>query len=59
MVTPRRVRSSTAIRFDVEVHQALVDAAQERDVSVNFLVNMACREFVANLIPTDQVRWTK
>lgn len=53
-----RIRSSTAIRFDVETHQALANAATERGVSVNFLVNMACREFVARLIPADQIKWT-
>lgn len=44
-------RTSTAIRIDTELHARLVTAADERDVSVNWLVNRAVARFLDRLIP--------
>lgn len=52
-------RSATAIRLDPEVHRRLKDAAQERDVSVNWLVGKAVTEFLDRLIPVEEIRWTR
>jgi predicted HicB family RNase H-like nuclease len=58
-VTAARIRSSTAVRLDVDLHRRLVEAAEEREVSMNFLVNKAIGEFLDRLIPADEIRWTK
>jgi hypothetical protein len=52
-------RTMAGIRFPNDVHEALVAAAAERDLSVNFLVNAAVREFLARLIPPDELRLTR
>ena len=52
-------RSATAIRFPVEIHDALRKAADERDVSINWLVNKAVEDFLPRLIPADEIRWTR
>jgi len=52
-------RVGTSIRFTPEVHDRLIAAAKERDLSVNFLVNRAIEQFLDRLIPVDEVRWTR
>jgi predicted HicB family RNase H-like nuclease len=52
-------RSATAVRFPPEVHQALTAAAEERDVSVNWLVNRAVVDFLSRLVPVDEIKWTR
>lgn len=54
-----RKRSSTAVRFPPELHTALTQAAADRDVSLNWLVNKAVEEFLDRLIPADEIRWTR
>ena len=56
---PSRQRSATAIRFPADLHEALTTAADERDLSVNFLVVAAVRDFLPRLIPADQWRLTR
>ena len=50
-------RTATAIRFEPEIHDQLVVAAEARGVSVNFLVNAALRHALPLMVPPDQVRW--
>jgi len=52
-------RTSTGIRFMPDTHARLVKAAEERDVTVNWLVNRACEDFLDRLIPVDEIRWTR
>lgn len=52
-------RSATAIRFPTEMLEALHKAADERDVSVNWLVNRAVADFLPRLLPVDEVVWTR
>lgn len=52
-------RTSTGVRFEPELHERLSEAAADRDLSVNFLVNLAVRELLDRLIPADEVRWTR
>lgn len=52
-------RTTTAVRFNVDLHQRLAAAASERDLSINFLVNRACEEFLDRLIPIDEMQWTR
>jgi hypothetical protein len=37
----------------------LQEAAEEREVSMNFLVNRAVTEFLDRLIPVAEMRWTR
>lgn len=56
MTKPRNDdRIATAIRFDPELHAKLVKAAGERDISVNYLVNAAVKDYVARLIPIEEL----
>ncbi len=52
-------RLTTAIRFPQELHQQLVVAADERDLSLNQLVVMAVRDYLPRLIPADELKWTR
>jgi len=52
-------RNSTAIRLSPELHERLRVAADERDLSLNFLVNRACEQFMDRLIPVDEMQWTR
>lgn len=52
-------RTSTSVRFPAELHAELTKAAEDRDVSVNWLVNRAVHDFLARLIPADEIVWTR
>lgn len=54
-----KARTSTAIRFPPDLHDALAEAAEERGLSVNFLVVAAVRDFLPRLIPADEWRLTR
>lgn len=53
-----KLRTSTAIRFPTEMHEALRIAAEERDLSINFLVIYAVRDLLDHLLPADDMRLT-
>lgn len=61
MTAPRKPkhRTATAIRFPDELHEQLVRAAEERDLSVNYLVVKAVQDYLPRLIPADQFTLTK
>lgn len=52
-------RTATAIRFPEQLHDALVQAAEERDLSVNYLVVKAVQEFLPKLVPANELRLTR
>ena len=52
-------RSATAVRFPTELLEALHAAADERDVSVNWLVNRAVVDFLSRLLPVDEIVLTR
>ena len=52
-------RTATAIRFPEHLHERLRTAADERDLSVNFLVVKAVEEFLDRLIPAHELRLTR
>lgn len=51
----RSGRVNTAIRFDPEVHAALLVAAADREVSLNWLVNRIVREGLTRLRPVGSI----
>lgn len=55
----KQKRLTTGIRFPEELHERLKDAADERDLSINYLVVKAVEEFLENLIPVDELRLTR
>lgn len=55
----RKQRTTTAIRFPDELHDQLKEAAEARDLSINFLVVKACQDFIERLLPPDEVRFTR
>jgi predicted HicB family RNase H-like nuclease len=56
---PTKARTVTAIRLPIPLHERLRDAADDRDLSVNFLVVKALEEFLDRLIPADELRLTR
>lgn len=52
-------KSATAIRFPEELHERLRVAADERHFSINFLVVKAVEDFLARLIPADELKLTR
>lgn len=49
-------RTTTAIRFPDDLHAQLVKAADDRDLSMNFLVVKAVEDFLPRLIPPDKLK---
>lgn len=56
--TPKR-RTATAIRFPEGLHDQLVQAAEERDLSVNYLVVRAVQDFLPRLVPAEELSLTR
>lgn len=56
--TPK-ARTATAIRFPEELHDELVRAAEERDLSVNYLVVKAVQDYLPRLIPAEEFTLTR
>jgi predicted transcriptional regulator len=55
----RAARTTTAIRFPPDVHARLQEAAEDRDLSMNFLVVKAVEQFLDALIPAEEIQWTR
>lgn len=53
------VRSALCIRLPEELADLLREAADDRDLSVNYLVIKAVEEFLPRLIPADELRLTR
>jgi predicted transcriptional regulator len=58
-MTTSKARTTTAIRFPDALHERLKEAAEERDLSINFLVVKAVEEFLERLVPADEFRLTR
>jgi predicted transcriptional regulator len=56
---PKKQRLTTAIRLPEDLHRRLREAADDRDLSINYLVVKAVEEFLENLIPVDELRLTR
>ena len=54
-----RERVATAIRFPKDVLASLHEAADDRDLSVNYLVVKAVEDFLRRLIPAEEFRLTR
>jgi predicted DNA-binding protein len=52
-------RTTTAIRFPDELHDRLKQAADERGLSINYVVTKAVEEFLDRLIPIEEFRLTR
>lgn len=67
-VTPKRkagrppklgALTSAGYRLPTDLHERLMAAAAERDVSANFLVVKAVDHFLDRLLPVEEMRWTR
>jgi predicted transcriptional regulator len=56
---PARARTATAVRFRPEVYERLRTAAEERELTMNWLVNKAVEQFLERLLPVDEIVWTR
>jgi len=54
-----RNRTATGVRFQADTLARLHAAADERDLSVNFLVNRAVEQFLRDLLPVEEIVWTR
>lgn len=52
-------RVTTAVRLSESLHARLLEAATERDVSVNLLVSKAVDDFLGRLVPVDELVRTR
>jgi predicted HicB family RNase H-like nuclease len=52
-------RISIGLRIEPELHEAVKAAAEERDVSVNWLINKAIEDLLSRLLPVEEIRWTR
>jgi predicted HicB family RNase H-like nuclease len=52
-------RVTTAIRIPKELHEQLRQAAEERQLSVNYLVVKALEDFVEHLVPVSELQLTR
>lgn len=52
-------RITTAIRVPEQLHGQLSEAAEERDLSVNYLVVRAIEDFMNRLIPAEELKLTR
>jgi predicted HicB family RNase H-like nuclease len=52
-------RVTTAIRVPERLHSDLARAAEERDLSVNYLVVRAIEEFMDRLVPAEELKLTR
>jgi hypothetical protein len=59
VMTERKQRTTTAIRFPEQLHEQLKQAADARDLSINFLVVKAVEDFLERLVPADEFRLTR
>lgn len=57
--TVHKPRTATAIRFPEDLHEQLKVAAEERDLSINFLVVKAVEDFLERMIPADELKLTR
>ena len=56
---PSKQRTATAIRFPDDLHDQLKRAADERDLSINYLVVKAVEQFLPRLIPAEELTLTR
>ncbi len=59
VVMAHKQRTTTAIRFPDSLHERLKEAADERDLSINFLVVKAVEDFLERLVPASEFRLTR
>lgn len=52
-------RKNIGLRLPPDVHSSLQEAAEERGLSINWLVTRAVREFLDRLIPADEFKMTR
>ena len=52
-------RVTTAVRLSESLHARLLEAATERDVSVNLLVSKAINDLLRELVPVDELLRTR
>lgn len=52
-------RVTTAVRLSESLHERLLEAAAERDVSMNLLVSRAVEDFLGRLVPVDELVSTR
>lgn len=63
MTTPtladKKARTTTAVRLPEALHDQLRQAADDRGLSVNYMVVKALEDFLGRLIPADELKLTR
>lgn len=54
-----KLAPGTTVQFSLVVRDRLAEAAEERGLSVNFLVNRAVEQFLDRLLPVAEFRLTR
>ena len=55
----KTVTVGTGIRLPKDTHERLAAAAADRRLSVNWLVNRAIEDYLARLLPADEMKLTQ
>jgi len=50
-----KARTTTAVRFSEPLHERLKQAAEDRGLSVNFLVAAAVEDYLDRLVPPEEI----
>lgn len=53
-----RSRTTTAVRFDADLHARVMAEAEARDVSMNWIINRLVREGLERMVPLTELRLT-
>jgi hypothetical protein len=56
---PQELRTATAIRFPQDLHDELKAAAAAYGVPLNYLIVKVMREFLEDMVPPEQLRFTR
>jgi predicted transcriptional regulator len=59
MPTPKKDRTNTAIRFPDDIRRRLQQAAEDHDLSMNYLVVKAVEDFLDRLLDPSEVKLTR
>jgi predicted DNA-binding protein len=57
--TEKEARTATAIRFPQDLHDELKAAAEGYGVPLNYLIVKVMREFLEDMVPPDELRFTR
>lgn len=56
---PQHRPGRLCVRLPALLHEQLREAAEERDVSMTWLITKAVQDLLEHLLPVEEIRWTR